>query len=117
MEKMTNAKALEYVLTNVEGLPTDVKDKLTNIHASYVNKGKAKKPTANQIANAAIAQTILDGLEVGKGYTITDIQKNIEGLGDFTNQKISAIVRELVNGGLVARTVEKGKAYFSVVTE
>ena len=46
----------------------------------------------------------------GKPYTITEIQK---AMGLESNQKTSALVRQLKEAHLVVRTEEKGKAYFT----
>ena len=42
-EKMTNAKALQFVLDNVDGLPSDVREKIENIHASYMKKSTSAR--------------------------------------------------------------------------
>ena len=51
-------------------------------------------------------------MEDGKSYTITDLNKNIDGLSELSNQKISALVRQLVESGKVIREEVKRKAYF-----
>ena len=76
-----------------------------------------KKPTAQQTANAGIQTAILEGLEAGEKYTITDIIKTIPECADLTNQRVSALVRQLVDAGKVIRTEDKRKAYFSLATE
>ena len=62
---------------------------------------------------------ILDFMEVGKKYTISELMKEVVELADLSNQRVSALVRQLKDDGLVERTEEKRKAYFSkkVVTE
>jgi len=47
-----------------------------------------------------------------KPMTITEIQKANENLAEFSNQKISSLVRQLVNEELAERIEEKKKAYF-----
>ena len=76
-----------------------------------------KKPTAQQVANEGIKQAILDGMEDNRLYTITEIQKSIEACADLSNQRISAIVRQMVSDGHIARTEDKRKAYFSKIAE
>lgn len=71
-----------------------------------------KKPTATQVANEALKTAIYEGMEVGKSYTITDLIKSIDALADMTNQKVSAIVRQMVEANLVERVEDKRKAYF-----
>ena len=66
MEKMTNVKALEYVMANCE-LPTDVAEKLGKMKEQFVKKNSAdRKPTANQTENAGLKVAILGGLATGK---------------------------------------------------
>ena len=76
-----------------------------------------KKPTAQQTANEAVKTAILEGLEDGKLYTITDIIKTIAECADMTNQKVSALVRQLVDNGFMVKTVDKRKSYFSIAVE
>ena len=72
-----------------------------------------KKPTAQQVANASVQTAILNGMEDGKAYTITDIIKEVPECADLTNQRVSALVRQLVDAGKVVRTEDKRKAYFT----
>ena len=74
-----------------------------------------KKPTAVQVANEGIKADILNGMEIGKKYTITDLMKEIPACAELSNQRVSALVRQLVNDRVVERTEEKRKAYFHKV--
>ena len=75
-----------------------------------------KKPTAVQVANENIKNLILDILvDSGKMMTISEIQKASEELAELTNQRISALVRQLKEDGKVERVEEKRKAYFKAV--
>ena len=73
-----------------------------------------RKPDAKQVANENLRNEILSFMEDGKAYTVTEIQKafNIE-----SNQRASALIRQLKDACLVTRTVEKGKAYFTKAQE
>ena len=73
-----------------------------------------KKPTAQQTANEAIKVAILDNMTEGKMYTITDLIKSVPECADLTNQRVSALVRQLVDDKVVVRTEDKRKAYFSL---
>lgn len=73
-----------------------------------------KKPTAQQTANDAIKVAILDSMVEGKMYTITDIIKSVPECADLTNQRVSALIRQLKDEGVVVRTEDKRKAYFSL---
>lgn len=111
MEKMTNVKALAYVLANAD-LPPEVAEKLTKMKEQFEKKNSAeKKPTAQQVANMAIQTAILEGMESGRLYTITELIKEIPACNDLTNQRVSAIIRSML-GISVERVEEKRKAYF-----
>jgi DNA-binding transcriptional regulator GbsR (MarR family) len=71
-----------------------------------------KKPTAQQTANKGIQEQILEGMESGKLYTITDLIKTIPVCADLSNQRVSAIVRGMKDNGIVVRVEDKRKAYF-----
>lgn len=75
-----------------------------------------KKPTAVQVANEGIKGVILETLaDAGKMLTISEMQKANEELGELSNQRISALVRQLLNDGKVERVEDKRKAYFKLV--
>lgn len=82
-----------------------------------VKKNSAdKKPTAQQEANAVIKTAVLEVLGDGKLRTVSDLLKEVPGLPDtMTNQRMSALVRQMVDAGQVKRTEDKRKAYFSIV--
>ena len=84
------------------------------IEATLKKSGSAKKPTATQVANEGLKSAILEGMVVGTQYSITDMIKSIPALEDLTNQKVSALVRQLVADKLIVRTEEKGKALFAL---
>jgi ABC-type Na+ transport system ATPase subunit NatA len=114
MEKMTNKKALNYVLANYE-VPTEVKEKIEGMIAQLDKKsGAERKPTATQKENVAYADAIVTYLkDTGKSLTISDIIKEVAEVSELTNQRVSAIVRQLKDAGTLLRTEEKRKAYFS----
>ena len=117
MEKMTNVRAIDYVLGNCE-VPTDVKEKLEKMKEQFVKKNsKERKPTANQTENVGFKADILAYLATVEKATITDLMKNVPSLADLSNQRVSAIVRQLKDSGEVVREEIKRKAYFSVPTD
>ena len=74
-----------------------------------------KAPTAKQVENEKIKDYILAHLV--KPMTISEMLKDF--LADYptelSNQRVSAIVKQLVEDNSVVRTVDKRKAYFSVI--
>ena len=73
-----------------------------------------KKPTAQQTANKAICEAIVEGMEPGRLYTITELIKEIPECADLTNQRVSALVRGMLDVS-IERVEEKRKAYFRVL--
>ena len=74
-----------------------------------------KKPTAVQIANEGVKSVILETLEKsGKMMTISEMQKVNEELGELSNQRVSALIRQLIADGKVERIEDKRKAYFKL---
>lgn len=73
-----------------------------------------KKPTAQQTANEGIKTAILDNMVEGKMYTITEIIKSVPECADLTNQRVSALMRQLIEAKLVNRVEDKRKAYFTL---
>lgn len=76
-------------------------------------KSSSKKPTKVQVENEGIKDTILEvlaELDVPTSATAlaTDPRINV------SNQKVSALLRQLKEDGKVVRIEEKGKALFSV---
>ena len=114
MEKMTNVKAINYVLGNCE-VPADVKEKLEKMREQFVKKNSAeRKPTANQVENQGYKADILAYLGTVENATITDLMKAVPSLAELSNQRVSAIVRQLKDSGEVVREEIKRKAYFSL---
>ena len=75
-----------------------------------------KKPTATQLANDGFKSAILAhmGMNPDQLFTITDLIKNVPEIADLTNQRASAIVRQMVEAGSVQRVEDKRKAFFKI---
>ena len=80
------------------------------------NANKSTKPSAVQVANNGIKEEILDCLadEPNKAFTISEMQKLFPCCAELSNQRVSALVRQLVADGKVVRTEDKRKAYFGI---
>jgi hypothetical protein len=116
MEKMTNVKALNFVVDNFE-LPTDVREKIDNMIASLEKKSANRKPSKTQAENEAYKDAIRTALAtVGKGVTVTELLTELraldESLGTLSNQRVSALLRLM--GDEIVKTVDKKKSYFSL---
>ena len=74
------------------------------------------KMTETQKANENIKTEIVENLEANpnKLYTITEMIKEFECCKPYTNQKISALLKQLVADGKVEKLEEKRKSYFKL---
>lgn len=71
--------------------------------------------TKTQKENAEILVKIKAELaEVGKAVTITELQAASAEIAQYSNQKLSALLKKLVESGEVVKTTEKKKSYFAV---
>ena len=79
------------------------------------NKASKSSQTKTQKENETIKEVIVATLTtLGKYASIGEIQEANEALGALSNQKISALLKQLVDGGIVKKQIDKKKAYFSV---
>ena len=110
-KKMTIVEMYEAIIAKGEGvLSKEELDFLQGRADLVAKKNATRKPTKAQTENEGLKEKILEFMGEELPYTITDIQK---GVGIETNQKTSALVRQLKESGLVVRTESKGKAYFT----
>lgn len=115
MEKMTNKKALTWVIENVEDMPADVASKLTAMIASLDKKSSGnRKPTATQIENEGFMETILEVLTT-EGMTASEVIKSHSDFDGMSNQKMSALLKKLVDGGKVTKIKDKKSTLFKLV--
>jgi hypothetical protein len=83
--------------------------------AQLEKKAGSKKPTKIQAENEGIKDTIRVALgSVDKAVTVTELQGLDEALGALSNQRVSALLRQMVEADEVVKTVEKKKSYFSL---
>ena len=87
---------------------------LENELALLDKKAQNKKATKTQEQNVGIKATILEVLATIGNGTVTDIQNGNEELSALSNQKVSALVRQLVESGEVVKTTDKKKSIFSL---
>ena len=73
------------------------------------NSGQTKLQKENEILKEKIVKTLK---ELNKFSTITEIQEANKELTDLKNQKMTALLTQLVNANIVERVVDKKKAYF-----
>ena len=110
-KKLTIVEMYEKVMEKAKGVLSEEELNFLKERAEMHSKKNAnRKPTKAQEENEGIKAKSLEVMESGKAYTATDIQKAV---GLESNQKASALVRQLKESDLVIRKEEKGKAYFT----
>ena len=97
--------------TDVSGLTAFVNHEIELLE----NKRSTAKPTKTQTENIAVKETIVSVLkDIGKPVTITEMQKFSADLSEYSCQKLSALLKQLVeNDKTVTKVTEKKKTYFS----
>ena len=74
-----------------------------------------KKPTAKQAENEALKDAIYNNMEENRLYSITEMQKEFAECAELSNQKMSALLRLMIEEKRVERIVDKRKTYFSKI--
>lgn len=86
-------------------------------------KNSGNSQTKTQKENAVIAEMLVKELaKAGKPITITDLMNESEAIQNYvlengnrlTNQKISAIFKQLGEANRIVKVTDKKKSYFSV---
>lgn len=72
----------------------------------------ASKPTKRQVENSVLKERIAEVL-TDEGQTVTQILGAL-GQEDLTNQRVSALLRQMIGDGKVAKEMIKGKAMFTI---
>lgn len=73
---------------------------------------RSSKPTKRQVENEAVKANILEVLST-EGQSVTEILAQLED-SSLTNQRVSALLRQLRESGSVHKEVVKGKSLFSL---
>ena len=114
-KKITKREKFEMLMTIAEVKANPILSEVIERELELLAKKNSaeKKPTAQQAENEAIKETILENLT--SCMTISEMQKSIPDLAEYSNQKISALMRQLILEGLVKKVEDKRKSYFSKV--
>ena len=114
-KKITKREKFEMLMTIAEVQANPILSEFIERELELLAKKNSaeKKPTAQQEENEAIKETILENLT--SRMTISEMQKSIPDLAEYSNQKISALMRQLILEGLVEKVEDKRKSYFSKV--
>lgn len=85
-----------------------------NHEVELLNKKSSKSTqTKTQKENEGILATIVECLATDRTpMTITELQGAYTELSEYSNQKLSALMKKLVDNHTVIKTVDKKKSYF-----
>lgn len=81
-------------------------------------KSSSSAKTKTQQEHEKIMALIVEELrKVGKPVTITELMKESVVMAEYSNQKLSSLLKKLTEAEnpVVVKTIEKKKSYFSVV--
>lgn len=120
-KKMTKKEMFAEVIAVVERVEVENKAEMLNFLAHEVellNKKSSKSgQTKTQKENVLLMEQLVVALsEMKKPVTISEFQGLSKAeVATLSNQKLSALLKKLVEENKVVKTVEKKKSYFSVV--
>ena len=98
---------------NKEVLQAFINHELELLDKKSASRGTAT--TAKQKENEDLKEYILGALtEINRAVTITELQAEDARLGELKKQKISAMLKQLVDNNQVTKVVDKKKSYFKI---
>lgn len=121
-DKMTKKDWFETIKAFLEESDFEPKEEALNFLSHEIEllnkKSSSGKKTKNQKENEEIKKLILVALELfGKPVTVTTMIKENSEMNKLSPQKLSALLKQLVESEEVVRTVEKRVPYFSLAKE
>lgn len=114
MEKMTKKEMFE-MIKGVCANDTRIVEFCDHEIELLTRKASKSTMTKTQKENEGIMEIIVNALKnLDKAVTITELQGICTELADYSNQKISALLKKLVDSNQVVKTIDKKKSYFSI---
>ena len=114
-KKMTKKEMFAQIMANynlTEEERAFVQHEIELLEKKSSKSGQTKTQKENEIL---MEQLIVALGEVGKAVTISEFQAlSTAEVATLSNQKLSALLKKLVDAERVVKTVEKKKSYFSV---
>ena len=91
----------------------DLVDFIDHEKELLVRKSSRTAPTKTQVENEAIKEKIVATLiELDRYATNTESQNANTEIADLTNQKISTLLKQLVDNKVIEKVIDKKKAHF-----
>lgn len=78
-------------------------------------KNTPGKPTKVQQENAKLTESVYEGMEQDKPYTVTEIIKSVPAVAGMNISKVRPLLTPLMEAGKVKREEVKGKAIFTKI--
>ena len=79
-----------------------------------LDKKASTKSTKVNDEQVALMEKIVNALnEIGRSVTISELQKENAEMAEYSNQKLSAMLKKLVDNKQVTKIVDKKKSYFT----
>ena len=80
-----------------------------------LDKKTSAKSTKVNTEQVELMEKIVDALnEIGRSVTISELQKENAEMAEYSNQKLSAMLKKLVDNKQVTKMIDKKKSYFMV---
>ena len=80
-----------------------------------LDKKTSAKSTKVNTEQVELMEKIVSALnEIGRSVTISELQKENAEMAEYSNQKLSAMLKKLVDNKQVTKMVDKKKSYFMV---
>ena len=123
MEKRLTKKDYFEMIKGVCADRTDIVDFCNHEIELLSRKNSKSGATKTQKENEIVANMLVEELaKIGKPITITDLMNTSETVKNYTlengnnltNQKISAIFKQLVESNRIVKVTDKKKSYFSI---
>ena len=103
---------LSEAITKLKGMAEKIAEKRSTPSKADKEKSAEHKAIADEIILVLSTEET-----VTNGMTVSEMQKASEMLAQYSNQKISAILRKMIESKTIVKTTDKKKSYFSIATD
>ena len=120
MRKMTKNDMCVAIAETIKAMEVENKAEMLNFidhEVELLNRKSGKSgQTKTQKENEVLKAQLLDAFaKMEKPVSISEFQeKSNEPVAQLTNQKLSALLNQLVKAEIMVKTIEKKKSYFAI---
>jgi hypothetical protein len=116
-KKMSYVSAIDAILS---GAPCEgeVRERLEALRASQAKRSASKsgKPTKAQVEAMAVAEKVAEAMTAGEVYEWKAIADLLPDGEKRTAQRVTALMKRLIEAGRVSKAEVKGKMTYTLVT-